>query len=159
MAPSLGAAFHTSWFGFFASFYSTFAAPALNAYIVPDLGLTGSEIQTSNSAAVGGTIFFRLAMGLICDKFGARRGLGFLLLGTTPAIVGMMFATGPIAYILLRCIIGFSLATFVACQTWCAQMVRRASSTCTACSIRHRLQTPPPPPPPSRPPPLPALAH
>ena len=119
------AAFHTSWFGFFASFYSTFAASALNAYIVPadtGLGLTAKEIGYSNDAAVGGTIFFRLVMGVICDKFGARKGLGFLLLGTMPAIVLMMFAQNAWQYILLRCCIGFGLATFVACQTWCAQM-------------------------------------
>ena len=59
---------------------------------------------------------------MICDTFGARRGLGYLLLGTIPAIIGMMFAQGPVTFILMRCCIGFSLATFVACQTWCAQM-------------------------------------
>jgi NNP family nitrate/nitrite transporter-like MFS transporter len=115
-------AFHTSWFGFFSSFYSTFAAASLFPYITPDLGLTKADKQASGSAAVGGTIVFRLIMGWICDKFGARRGLGFLLLGCTPAIVVMMFVQGPIPFILCRCVIGFSLATFVACQTWCSQM-------------------------------------
>merc|ERR1719238_1410779 len=72
-----------------------------------------------------GTIFFRLAMGVICDKFGARKGLGYLLLGTTPAIILIMFAQNAWQFVLMRCVIGFSLATFVACQTWCAQMFSR----------------------------------
>jgi len=116
------AAFHTSWFGFFSSFFSTFAAASLNAYIIPDLNLTNLDWGNANVASVTGTILFRLLMGWICDKFGARKGLGILLLGTTPAIVLMMFAQNAWQFILLRCVIGFSLATFVACQTWCSQM-------------------------------------
>lgn len=123
--PFHAAAFHTSWFGFFASFYSTFAPASLAPYIIPDLNLTDFEWGISGTMAVMGTIFFRLAMGLICDKFGARKGLGYLLLGTTPAIIIIMFAQNAWQFILMRCIIGFSLATFVACQTWCAQMFSR----------------------------------
>ena len=115
-------AFHTSWFGFFSSFYSTFAAASLVAYIKPDLGMSDLEWGLSGTMAVFGTIFFRLVMGWVCDMFGARKGLGFLLLGTIPAIVGIMFVQSPGAFIMFRCFIGFGLATFVACQTWCAQM-------------------------------------
>jgi len=115
-------AFHTSWFGFFASFFSTFAAAPLGAYIKPDLDLTKGDIRAGNTASVAGTIIFRLAMGWICDKVGPRRGLGFLLLGVTPAIIGIMFVQGAAGFIICRCIIGCSLATFVACQVWCSQM-------------------------------------
>ena len=69
-------AFHVSWFGFFASFYSTFAAASLNAYMIPDLNLNEGEWALGNTLAICGTIFFRIVMGWICDKFGARRGLG-----------------------------------------------------------------------------------
>lgn len=115
-------AFHTSWFGFFSSFFSTFAAAPLIAYIKPDLNLTTDDIKAANVASVGGTIFFRLMMGWICDKLGPRKGLGFLLLSTTPAIIGIMFVHSAGAFILCRCLIGFSLATFVACQVWCSQL-------------------------------------
>jgi len=115
-------AFHTSWFGFFASFFSTFAAAPLGAYIKPDLDLTKGDIRAANTCSVGGTIIFRLIMGWICDKVGPRRGLGFLLLGVTPAIIGIMFVQDAAGFIACRCIIGFSLATFVACQVWCSQM-------------------------------------
>jgi NNP family nitrate/nitrite transporter-like MFS transporter len=121
-ARLLHAAFHGSWFGFFASFYSTFAAASLSAYIIPDLDLSDAEWAQSGIMAVCGTIFFRLVMGWICDRFGARKGLGYLLLLTTPAIVLIMFAQNAWQFILLRTCIGFSLATFVACQTWCSQM-------------------------------------
>ena len=120
------AAFHTSWFGFFSSFYSTFAAAALYPYIKPDLDLSPAEWGISGNMAVGGTIFFRLAMGWICDTVGARKGLGYLLLGTMPAIVWMMFVSSAAEFIICRCVIGFSLATFVACQTWCAQMFSKS---------------------------------
>ena len=116
-------AFHVSWFGFFASFYSTFAAASLNAYMIPDLNLNEGEWALGNTLAICGTIFFRIVMGWICDKFGARRGLGYLLLATSPACVLMMFINSGWQMILLRTIIGFSLATFVACQTWCSQIV------------------------------------
>jgi len=119
-------AFHTSWFGFFASFYSTFAAASLAPYIIPDLDLSNREWGLSGTFAVMGTIFFRLVMGWVCDKIGARKGLGFLLLATTPAIVLMMFCNSAGMFIALRCVIGFSLATFVACQTWCAQMFSKS---------------------------------
>ena len=115
-------AFHTSWFGFFASFYSTFAAASLAPYIIPDLNLTDWEWGFSGVAAVMGTIFFRLVMGWLCDKFGARRGLAYLLLCTMPCCIIMMFVQAGWLFILMRCCIGFSLATFVACQTWCSQM-------------------------------------
>lgn len=119
-------AFHVSWFGFFASFYSTFAAASLNAYMIPDLNLNEGEWALGNTLAICGTIFFRVVMGWICDKFGARRGLGYLLLATSPACVLMMFINSGWQMILLRTIIGFSLATFVACQTWCSQMFAKS---------------------------------
>jgi len=118
-------AFHMSWFGFFTSFYSTYAAAPLYAYIQPDLQLTEFEWGISGTFAVFGTIFFRLAMGVICDTMGARKGLAFLLLGTIPALILMMFVQAAWQFIILRCVIGFSLATFVACQTWCAQMFNK----------------------------------
>lgn len=119
-------AFHTSWFGFFSSFFSTFAAAPLVAYIKDDLNLEKADIGNANIASVAGTIVFRLMMGWICDKLGARRGLGFLLLGVTPAIVGITFTTNATGFIICRCFIGFGLATFVACQVWCSQMFAKS---------------------------------
>ena len=41
---------------------------------IPDLNLNEGEWALGNTLAICGTIFFRVLMGWICDKFGARRG-------------------------------------------------------------------------------------
>jgi len=38
----------------------------------------------------------------------------------------MMFTTNAVGFIVCRCLIGFSLATFVCSQTWCAQMFSKS---------------------------------
>ena len=119
-------AFHASWLGFFATFFSTFAAAPLGPYIrrvnpnMPN-GISKANWADANIASVAGTIVFRFMMGTICDKFGPRRGLALLLVMTCPAIVGIAFVSGPVGFIVCRCIIGCSLASFVACQVWCSQ--------------------------------------
>ena len=119
-------AFHASWLGFFATFFSTFAAAPLGPYIrrvnpnMPN-GITKANWADANIASVAGTIVFRFMMGTICDKFGPRRGLALLLVMTCPAILGIAFVSGPVGFIVCRCIIGCSLASFVACQVWCSQ--------------------------------------
>lgn len=118
-------AFHTSWFGFFAAFFSTYAAASLMPYIATDLQLTVQQKTDSATAAVAGTIAFRLTMGLICEKFGARKGLAVLLLLVCPAMVVLIIpgvVVNAAGFIACRCVIGFALATFVACQVWCTQM-------------------------------------
>ena len=119
-------AFHASWLGFFATFFSTFAAAPLGPYIrrvnpnMPN-GISKANWADANIASVAGTIVFRFMMGTICDKFGPRRGLALLLVMTCPAIIGIAFVSGPVGFIVCRCIIGCSLASFVACQVWCSQ--------------------------------------
>jgi len=120
-------AFHTSWFNFFAGFVSTFAAAPLTAYMKKpgSLNLTPTDLSNGKIASVSGTIVLRLIMGIVMDIFGARKGM-FVLMGVcTPAIIGMMFTTNAAGYIVCRCLIGFSLATFVCSQTWCAQMFNK----------------------------------
>ena len=116
-------------FGFFSSFFSTFAAAGLISYIGPDLNLTAEDKGNAAVASVAGTIVFRLLMGYICDKIGARYGLGFLLLLVTPAIVAMIIpgvVTNAGGFIACRLVIGFGLATFVACQVWCSQQFSKS---------------------------------
>ena len=116
-------------FGFFSSFFSTFAAAGLISYIGPDLNLTAEDKGNAAVASVAGTIVFRLLMGYICDKIGARYGLGVLLLLVTPAIVAMIIpgvVTNAGGFIACRLVIGFGLATFVACQVWCSQQFSKS---------------------------------
>jgi NNP family nitrate/nitrite transporter-like MFS transporter len=117
-------AFHTSWFNFFAGFVSTFAAAPLTAYMEKEssLNLSKQDISYGSIASVSGTIVLRALMGYVMDVFGARKGMFVLMCVCTPGIIGMMFTQSAVGYILCRCLIGFSLATFVCSQTWCSQM-------------------------------------
>jgi NNP family nitrate/nitrite transporter-like MFS transporter len=120
-------AFHTSWFNFFSGFVSTFAAAPLGAYMkkTDSLNLTKQDIAGGKIASVSGTIVLRAIMGPVMDVFGARKGMFVLMAVCTPGVIGMMFTTNAAGFIICRCLIGFSLATFVCSQTWCAQMFSR----------------------------------
>jgi NNP family nitrate/nitrite transporter-like MFS transporter len=116
-------AFHASWFAFFSTFFSTFAAAPLGAILKSKttLGLTRSDIGNGNISSVASNIAGRLVMGFICDKLGARRGLAFLMFMTCPPIIAIAFTTNAVGFIACRFFIGFGLASFVACQVWCTQ--------------------------------------
>merc|ERR1719408_1110979 len=68
----------------------------------------------------------RVVIGYVCDVIGPRRGLAFLLLISSPAILGMMFVTNATGFIACRTVIGVGLATFVTCQVWCSQMYAKS---------------------------------
>mmetsp|Transcript_29028 Transcript_29028/g.40086 ORF Transcript_29028/g.40086 Transcript_29028/m.40086 type:complete len:534 (+) Transcript_29028:106-1707(+) len=115
-------AFHCSWLSFFTTFASTFAAAPMIPIIRDDIDMTIADIGNAGVAAVTGTIFCRLIMGTFCDTFGPRLGFAFLMLGVAPAVFCMALVETPIGFLLCRFFIGFSLATFVACQFWASVM-------------------------------------
>ena len=116
-------AFHASWFGFFSTFFSTFApaplAPVLKRKTT--LGLTRNDLATGNILSVTSNIVCRFLMGIVCDKMGARRGLAFLMFITAPFILGIALVQNAAGFIACRFFIGMGLASFVACQVWCTQ--------------------------------------
>jgi len=122
-------AFHVSWFAFFSSFFSMFAAAPLISYIRKPtaLDLTKSQIGSANIAAVSTNIVMRAVTGFICDIIGPRRGVAFLLFVTCPAIIGMVFVENADGFIACRAMIGIGLATFVCSQVWCSQMFNKAT--------------------------------
>jgi NNP family nitrate/nitrite transporter-like MFS transporter len=115
-------AFHLAWLGFFTAFTSTFAAAPLITIIRQDINLTKSGISGANVASVCGAIFSRIAMGSFTDAFGPRMGFSALLSLTSSAVFLMSMVTTSAGFIVTRCVIGFSLATFVCCQYWCTAM-------------------------------------
>ena len=121
-------AFHAAWFGFFSTFFSTFAPAPLAPILKKSttLGLTRPQLQAGGIASVTSNIICRFLMGVVCDKMGPRKGLAFLLLITAPAILGMMFVQDAAGFIACRAVIGMSLASFVACQVWCTQMFSKS---------------------------------
>ena len=121
-------AFHASWFGFFSTFFSTFA-PAPLAPILKQkntLGLQRSQLQLGNLASVTSNIVCRFLMGLVCDKVGARKGLALVLLFTCPGIIGLACVQDATGFIACRAIIGVGLASFVCCQVWCTQQFSKS---------------------------------
>eukprot|EP00959_Pyramimonas_sp_CCMP1952_P288432 6031438-Pyramimonas_sp.AAC.1 len=115
-------AFHCSWLGFFTTFVSTFAAAPMIPVIRNDIDMDIVDIGNAGVAAVTGTIFCRVSMGVFCDTFGPRWGYAFLMLGVAPAVFGMATVTTPIGFLVSRFFIGWGLATFVACQFWSSVM-------------------------------------
>lgn len=115
-------AFQVSWISFFLSFFATFAVPPLLPVIRENLDLTKTDVSGAAIASVTGAIFSRLTLGLVCDTYGPRYGHAFLQLLTSAATMCMAAVTNAAGFIVVRMVIGFSLATFVSCQFWSSVM-------------------------------------
>ncbi|KAI3430842.1 hypothetical protein D9Q98_009253 [Chlorella vulgaris] len=114
--------FHLSWMSFMIAFFATFAAPPMLPVIRDDLDLTKQDIGGAAIASVTGAVFSRILLGAVCDSYGPRYGHGVLQLLCASATFGMAAVSNSVGFIACRMIIGFSLATFVACQFWCSVM-------------------------------------
>ena len=68
--------FHLAWGAFFVCFFAWFAVAPLMPLIRDELQLTKDQIANINIAAVCVTIFVRLIIGPMCDRYGARRRFG-----------------------------------------------------------------------------------
>lgn len=116
-------AFHCSWFGFFLAFFIWFAiAPLLSEVKDSIEGLTKDDLWTSNICSVAGTIVMRFALGPLCDKFGARRLMGIVLMSASIpcACIGLVNSAASLA--VTRFFIGLGGSTFVMCQYWTTTM-------------------------------------
>ncbi len=101
---------------FFMCFFSWFGIVPFMPDVVKDLGLTPDQKWNSIILAVSGTVFARLLIGKLCDKFGPRICYTFLLtLGAIPVILLGLVQT-PLQFLICRLFIGFIGASFVITQ-------------------------------------------
>lgn len=109
--------FHLTWLAFFICFFGWFShAPLIGKTIGPDLGLTKPQIITAFIASVGVTIFARLLLGYLCDRFGPRKSYVTLLIFGAFAVAGSSFVNSWETYLFSRLCIGVIGASFVITQ-------------------------------------------
>ncbi|NJB72824.1 NNP family nitrate/nitrite transporter-like MFS transporter [Saonia flava] len=101
---------------FFTCFFAWFGIVPFMPDVVKDLGLTPSQKWNSIILAVTGTVFARLLIGKLCDKYGPRLCYTYLLvLGAIPVIL-IGFVQTPLQFLICRLFIGFIGASFVITQ-------------------------------------------
>ncbi|WP_066220969.1 MFS transporter [Formosa haliotis] len=101
---------------FFLCFFSWFGIVPFMPDVVNDLGLTPSQKWNSIILAVSGTVFARLLIGKLCDKYGPRLCYSWLLvLGAIPVVLLGLVQT-PLQFLICRFFIGFIGASFVITQ-------------------------------------------
>ncbi len=101
---------------FFMCFFAWFGIVPFMPQVVKDLGLSPEQKWNSIILAVSGTIFARLAIGKLCDKYGPRLCYTWLLvLGSIPVIL-LGFVQTPMQFMVCRLFVGFIGASFVITQ-------------------------------------------
>lgn len=108
--------FHMTWFAFFLCFFGWFGIAPLMAVVREDLMLTKAQIGNTIIASVAITVFVRIVIGPLCDRFGARLTYTWLLvLGSLP-VMGIGLADSYESFLLFRLAIGAIGASFVITQ-------------------------------------------
>ncbi|MCH2207612.1 MAG: MFS transporter [Lentisphaerales bacterium] len=101
---------------FFMCFFSWFGIVPFMPQVMKDLSLTPQQKYNSIIAAVSGTIFARLLLGKLCDKYGPRLCYTWMLiLGSLP-VIGIAFVQNYEQFLFCRILIGFIGAAFVITQ-------------------------------------------
>jgi len=85
-------------------------------YVVKDLGLTPDQKWNSIILAVTGTVFARLLIGKLCDKYGPRLCYTWLLIIGALPVIAIGFVQTPLQFLICRLFIGFIGASFVITQ-------------------------------------------
>ncbi len=109
-------AFHMSWFAFFLCFFAWFGIAPLMAIVREELSLTKEQVGWTIIASVSATVFARLAVGWLCERFGPRLTyMWLLILGAFP-VMGIGLAHDFQTFLLFRLLIGVIGASFVITQ-------------------------------------------
>tara|TARA_R110001592_G_scaffold52661_6_gene161535 strand:- start:310 stop:1602 length:1293 start_codon:yes stop_codon:yes gene_type:complete len=84
--------------------------------VVRDLGLTPAQKWNSIILAVSGTVFARLLIGKLCDKYGPRLCYTWLLILVAIPVIASGLVQTPLQFLICRLFIGFIGASFVITQ-------------------------------------------
>ncbi|MEH6705120.1 MFS transporter [Galbibacter orientalis] len=108
--------FWISSIAFFMCFFAWFGIVPFMPDVVKELGLTPDQKWNAVILAVTGTVFARLLIGKLCDKYGPRLCYTWLLIiGSIPVILSGLAQT-PMQFLICRFLIGFIGASFVITQ-------------------------------------------
>jgi MFS transporter, NNP family, nitrate/nitrite transporter len=109
-------AFWITAFAFFMCFFSWFGIVPFMPQVIKDLGMTPAQKYNSIIAAVSGTVFARLLLGKLCDKFGPRLCYTWLLIIGSLPVIGIAFVQNYTQFLICRALIGCIGASFVITQ-------------------------------------------
>mmetsp|Transcript_27811 Transcript_27811/g.67305 ORF Transcript_27811/g.67305 Transcript_27811/m.67305 type:complete len:612 (+) Transcript_27811:460-2295(+) len=118
-------ALHCAWVSFFTAFMIWFAPAPLLKEIQDTLNLTKEEVWTSSITNDVTAIFMRIIMGPVCDSYGAKLPMAFVLMAASipTACVGLVNSATGLAVI--RLFIGIAGSSFVMSQFWPSRMFAR----------------------------------
>jgi len=109
-------AFHMSWLAFFLCFFAWFGIAPLMKVVRDELHLTPQQVGWCIVASVTATIFARLLIGWLCDRWGPRLTYSLLLvLGSIP-VMGIGLSHDFTTFLIARLLIGAIGAAFVITQ-------------------------------------------
>ena len=115
-------AFHCSWWTLFVAFFIWFAIAPLLPEVKDSLMISEKDIWTSNISSVAGTIIMRFILGPLCDKYGARILMSYVLMGASIPCACIGLANSAASLAIIRFFIGLGGSTFVMCQYWSTSM-------------------------------------
>lgn len=108
--------FHMAWLAFHLCFFGWFGVAPLMAVIREDLALTQAQIGNTIIASVAGTVFVRLAIGPLIDRYGPRRVYAWLMIAGAVPVMAIGLADSYETFLLGRLMIGAIGASFVVTQ-------------------------------------------
>jgi len=108
--------FHVTWFAFFLCFFAWFGIAPLMAVVREELSLTKEQVGWTIIGAVSATVFGRIAIGWLCDRYGPRLTYTWLLVLAALPVMGIGFAHDYTSFLIFRILIGLIGASFVITQ-------------------------------------------